>query len=202
MRQLAQDLRYAVRMLAKSPMFTAIAVLTLALGIGGNTAIFSVVNAVLLKPLPYSNPNELAILSEKSAEFPEMSVAYPNFEEWRDQSQTFAQMAAFRAESFSLAAGGKAEHVRAREASASFLTLLGVRPLLGRNFLPEEDRAGAAPVAILGYGLWQTKFGGDPQIVGKPVVISDKSYTVVGVLPDHFWFYSKPELLIPIGSAS
>jgi predicted permease len=202
MRQLAQDLRYAVRMLAKSPMFTAIAVLTLALGIGGNTAIFSVVNAVLLKPLPYSNPNELAILSEKSAEFPEMSVAYPNFEEWRDQSQTFAQLAAFRAESFSLAAGGKAEHVRAREASASFLTLLGVRPLLGRNFLPEEDRAGAAPVAILGYGLWQTKFGGDPQIVGKPVVISDKSYTVVGVLPDHFWFYSKPELLIPIGSAS
>jgi predicted permease len=189
-------------MLAKSPMFTAIAVLTLALGIGGNTAIFSVVNAVLLKPLPYSNPNQLAILSEKSPEFPEMSVAYPNFEEWRDQSQTFAQMAAFRAESFSLAAGGKAEHVRAREASASFLTLLGVHPLLGRNFLPEEDRAGAAPVAILGYGLWQTKFGGDPQIVGKPVTISDKSYTVVGVLPDHFWFYSKPELLIPIGSAS
>ena len=202
MRQLMQDLRYAVRMLAKSPMFTGIAVLTLALGIGGNTAIFSVVNAVLLKPLPYSNPNQLAILSEKSAEFPEMSVAYPNFEEWRDHSQTFAQMAAFRAESFSLAAGGKAEHVRAREASASFLALLGVHPLLGRNFLPEEDRAGAAPVAILGYGLWQTKFGGDPQIVGKPVVISDKSYTVVGVLPDHFWFYSKPELLIPIGSAS
>jgi predicted permease len=202
MRRLTQDLRYAVRMLAKSPMFTAIAVLTLALGIGGNTAIFSVVNAVLLKPLPYSNPNQLAILSEKSPEFPEMSVAYPNFEEWRDQSQTFAQMAAFRAESFSLAAGGKAEHVRAREASASFLTLLGVHPLLGRNFLPEEDRAGAAPVAILGYGLWQTKFGGDPQIVGKPVTISDKSYTVVGVLPDHFWFYSKPELLIPIGSAS
>jgi predicted permease len=202
MRQLMQDLRYAVRMLAKSPMFTAIAVLTLALGIGGNTAIFSVVNAVLLKPLPYSNPNQLAILSEKSPEFPEMSVAYPNFEEWRDQSQTFAQMAAFRAESFSLAGGGKAEHVRAREASASFLTLLGVHPLLGRNFLPEEDRAGAAPVAILGYGLWQTKFGGDPQIVGKPVIISDKSYTVVGVLPDHFWFYSKPELLIPIGSAS
>ncbi len=93
MRELVQDLRYAVRMLAKSPVFTAIAVVTLALGIGGNTAIFSVVNAVLLKPLPYSNPNQLSILSEKSPEFPEMSVAYPNFEEWRDQNHSFESMA-------------------------------------------------------------------------------------------------------------
>jgi len=202
MRQLVQDLRYAARMLGKSPMFTAIAVATLALGIGGNTAIFSVVNAVLLKPLPYSNPNQLAILSEKSPEFPEMSVAYPNFEEWREQNHSFTDMAAFRAESFSLAAGGLAEHIRAREVSASFLTLLGVQPLVGRNFLPEEDRAGAAPVTILGYGLWQTKFGGDRGIIGKSIVISDKNYTVVGVLPEHFWFYSKAELLVPIGNAS
>ena len=178
MRELVQDLRYAVRMLAKSPVFTAIAVVTLALGIGGNTAIFSVVNAVLLKPLPYSNPNQLSILSEKSPEFPEMSVAYPNFEEWRDQNHSFEAMAAFRTESFSLASGGAAEHVRARQVSASFLPLLGVHPLLGRNFLPEEDRAGGSLVTILGYGLWQTKFGGDREIVGKSVVISDRNYTI------------------------
>jgi predicted permease len=202
MNTLAQDLRYALRMLAKSPLFTAIAVVTLALGIGGNTAIFSVVNAVLLKPLPYANPDRLMILSEKSPEFPEMSVAYLNFEDWKKQNHSFADMAAFRGESFSLKAGAASEHVRARQASASFLTLLGVQPLLGRNFLPEEDRAGAAPVVILGYGLWQTKFGGDRDIIGKAVVISDTNYTVVGVLPEHFWFYSKPDLLIPIGSAS
>jgi predicted permease len=197
-----QDLRYAVRMLAKSPMFTVVAILTLALGIGGNTAIFSVVNAVLLRPLPYRNPEQLVILSEKSPQFNEMSVAYQNYEDWRAQNHSFSEMAAFRGESFNLSGAGIAESVKARQASAGLLTMLGVHPLLGRDFLPEEDRLGAAPVVILGYGLWKTKFGGDPGIVGKPIVLTDQSYTVVGVLPEHFWFYSKPDVLVPIGSST
>lgn len=143
MKNLVQDLRYAVRMLAKSPVFTAIAILTLALGIGGNTAIFSVVNAVLLRPLPYQNPEQLVVLSEKSPQFEEMSVGYLNYEDWRAQNHSFAEMAAFRHESFNLSDSGTAEHVQARQASAGLLTLLGVHPLLGRDFLPEEDRPGA-----------------------------------------------------------
>jgi predicted permease len=197
-----QDLRYAVRMLMKSPLFTGIAVLTLALGIGGNTAIFSVVNAILLRPLPYQNPDQLVILSEKTAQFNEMSVAYQNYEDWRAQNHSFREMAAFRGESFNLSGSGTAEHVRARQASAGLLTMLGVRPLLGRDFLAEEDRPGAAPVVILGYGLWQTKFGGDPQIVGKSILLTDQSYTVVGVLPEHFWFYNKPDVIVPIGNST
>jgi len=201
LKNLIQDLRYSVRMLAKSPMFTAIAVLTLALGIGGNTAIFSVVNAILLRPLPFQKPEELVILSEKTAQFNEMSVAYQNYEDWRAQNHSFVEMAAFRGESFNLSGSGSAEHVRARQASAGLLTMLGVRPLLGRDFLPEEDRPGAAPVVILGYGLWQTKFGGDRQIVGKSIVLTNQSFTVVGVLPEHFWFYNKPDVVVPIGNS-
>jgi predicted permease len=202
MKNLLQDLRYSVRMLAKNPVFTAIAVLTLALGIGGNTAIFSVVNAILLRPLPYQSPEQLVILSEKTAQFNEMSVAYQNYEDWRVQNHSFAEMAAFRGESFNLSGTGSAEHVRARQASAGLLTMLGVRPMLGRDFLPEEDRPGAAPVVILGYGLWQTKFGGDREIVGKSIVLTDQSFTVVGVLPEHFWFYSKPDVMVPIGNST
>jgi predicted permease len=201
-KNLIQDLRYSLRMLAKSPMFTAIAALTLALGIGGNTAIFSVVNAILLRPLPYQNPEQLVILSEKTAQFNEMSVAYQNYEDWRGQNHSFAEMAAFRSESFNLSGNGSAEHVRARQASAGLLTMLGVHPLLGRDFLPDEDRPGAAPVAMLGYGLWQTKFGGDPQIVGKSIKLTDQMFTVVGVLPEHFWFYSKPDVVVPIGNSA
>jgi predicted permease len=202
MKTVWQDLRYSVRTLAKTRAFTVIAVLTLALGIGGNTAIFSVVNAVLLRPLPYRNPEQLVILSEKSPQFNEMSVAYQNYEDWRIQNHSFSEMAAFRGESFNLSGAGAAENVKARQASAGFLTMLGIHPLLGRDFLPEEDRPGAAPVVILGYGLWKTKFGGDPEIVGKPIILTDQSYTVVGVLPEHFWFYSKPDVLVPIGNST
>jgi predicted permease len=202
MKNLVQDLRYSARMLAKSPAFTTIAVLTLALGIGGNTAIFSVVNAVLLRPLPYQNPEQLVILSEKSPQFNEMSVAYQNYEDWRARNHSFSEMAAFRQESFNLSGSGTAEHVQARQASAGLLTMLGVHPLLGRDFLPEEDRPGAAPVVILGYGLWKTKFDGDRQIVGKSIVLTDQSFTVVGVLPEHFWLYSKSDVLVPIGNST
>jgi predicted permease len=197
-----QDLRYAVRMLAKSPMFTAIAVLTLALGIGGNTAIFSVVNSVLLKPLPYQNPDRLVILSEKAPQFPEMSVSYMNYEDWKAQAKSFEQMAAIRNETLDLTGQGSAQHLQARQVSAGFFAMLGVHPALGREFLPEEDKPGAAPVTMIGYGLWQEKFGGDPQIVGKTIKLSEMSYTVVGVLPEHFWFYIAPDVVTPVGNST
>ena len=202
MNQLWQDVRYAVRMLAKAPVFTGIAVLTLALGIGGNTAIFSVVNSVLLKPLPYHEPERVVILSEVAPQFPEMSVSYLNYEDWKAQTKSFEQMAAFRSEQINLTGRGAAEHLVARQASAGFLALLGVHPLLGREFLLEEDRPGAPPVVMLGYGLWQSKFGGDREIVGKSIVLSDKNYTVVGVLPEHFWFYNVPDVITPTGSST
>ena len=197
---LLQDLRYALRMLAKSPAFTAIAILTLALGIGANTAIFSVVNSVLLQPMPYQNPGRVVILSETSPQFPEQSVSYLNFEDWRAQNRSFDQMSAFRHDTFSLTGSGTAERVSGRQVSAGFLTLLGVRPVLGRDFLPEDDRQGAAPVVILSYPFWRNKFGGDPQILGKSITLSEKSYSVVGVLPQNFWFYSKQDVFVPIGN--
>ena len=197
-----QDLRYAVRMLAKAPVFTAIAVLTLALGIGGNTAIFSVVNSVLLKPLPYQDPGRVMILSEKAPQFPEMSVSYPNYEDWKAQAKSFEQMVAIRGESLDLTGSGTAQHLQARQVSAGFFGMLGVHPRLGREFLPEEDKPGGAPVAMIGYALWQDRFGGDPQVVGKTIKLSDMDYTVVGVLPDHFWFYIAPDVVTPVGNST
>jgi predicted permease len=200
--QLWQDVRYAVRMLAKSPVFTSIAVLTLALGIGGNTAIFSVVNSVLLKPLPYGDPDRLVILSEKSPQFPEMSVSYPNYEDWKAQTKSFERLSVFRTDALNLTGTSAPEHLQAKQVSAGFLALLGVHPVLGREFLPEEDKSGAPPVVMIGYGLWQSKFGGDRQMVGKSIVLSDMSYTVVGVLPEHFWFYTPPDVMTPAGNTT
>jgi len=200
--QVWQDVRYAVRMLAKSPVFTSIAVLTLALGIGGNTAIFSVVNSVLLKPLPYGDPDRLVILSEKSRQFPEMSVSYPNYEDWKAQTKSFEQLSVFRTDALNLTGTSAPEHLQAKQVSAGFLALLGVHPVLGREFLPEEDHSGAPPVVMIGYGLWKSKFGGDRQIVGKSIVLSDMSYTVVGVLPEHFWFYTPPDVMTPAGNTT
>ena len=200
--QFWQDLRYAVRMLVKSPVFTGIAVLTLALGIGGNTAIFSVVNSVLLKPLPYQNPERLVILSEKSPQFPEMSVSYPNFEDWKAQAKSFEQVSVARSEAMDLTAAGASQHLQAKQISPGFLALLGVHPALGREFLPEEDKQGAAPVVMIGYTVWQGTFGGDPQIIGKSIKLSDMNYTVVGVLPEHFWFYTPVDLLTPVGNTT
>ena len=201
MKNVWQDLRYAVRMLAKSPMFTVVAILTLALGIGGNTAIFSVVNAVLLRPLPYQNPEQLVILRKNRRSLTRcrwlirtMRIGAPRIIRSRRWQLSWRVVQSFRSR--------HAESVKARQASAGLLTMLGVHPLLGRDFLPEEDRVGAPHVVILGYGLWKTKFGGDPGIVGKPIVLTDQSYTVVGVLPEHFWFYSKPDVMVPIGSST
>jgi len=195
MQTLLQDLRYAFRLLAKSPGFTAIAVLTLALGIGANTAIFSVVNAVLLRPLAFRDPSRLVIVAEKSP-FPTISTSYQNFVDWRDQSRSFESMEATRGTGLSLTGAGEPELLLARMATAGLFPLLGVEAHIGRTFLPEEDRAGGAPVALLSYGLWQRRFGGSREIIGKPITLAAQPYTVVGVLPAGFQILQPADVFV------
>ncbi|MGH9711700.1 MAG: ABC transporter permease [Candidatus Acidiferrales bacterium] len=201
---LLQDIRYGVRLLLKNPAFTLISVLTLALGIGANTAIFSVVNGVLLRPLPYPQPDQLVALSEKSANFESSSISYPNFQDWQRRNTTFAAMAAYRSDDFSITGSGEAERVRAGMVSAGFFEILGVNPVLGRFFTSEEDRLGAAPVAVISAGLWQRKFGSAPDIIGKTITMNGDGYTVIGVVPPDFHLESTnfdqiKEIYVPVG---
>ena len=182
-----QDLRYAMRMLAKSRGFTAIAVVTLALGIGATTAIFTVVNAVLLRPLPYPHPEELVYVQEILGNFPVSPFVWnKEFAAWRSQSQTLSPIAAYMDFTANLTGGGEPERVICGMATTSFFSLLGVRPVVGRLFLPGEDRPGGPPVAVLSEALWKSRYGGDPSAVGRGVTLDGKVYTVVGTLPDAF----------------
>jgi putative ABC transport system permease protein len=189
---LVQDLRFGLRTLAKNPSFTAVAVLTLALGIGANTAIFSVVNAVLLRPLPFPAPDELVrVVSVRLRENVPDNASYPDFADWRAQNHVFERMAAFHADSFTLTGQGEAAHIPGAIVSADLFSLLSARPALGRTFLPEEDNLGAAGgglVVILSYRLWQERFGADPGIVGRTIELDNRSFTVVGVMPAGFQF--------------
>jgi putative ABC transport system permease protein len=190
METLLKDLRYGFRMLAKKPAFTAVAVLALALGIGANTAIFSVVNTVLLKPLPFKDPDRLMMVWEDNTKlgFPKDTPAPANFVDWRDQNQVFEDMAAIASQTFNLTGVGEPEKLEGQRVSASFFPLLGVEPALGRSFLPEEDLPGAERVAIISNGLWQRRFGADPSIIGKPLTLNGQPHTVVGVLAKSFRF--------------
>jgi predicted permease len=204
MESLIQDLKYAVRVLAKSPGFVVIAVLTLALGIGANTALFSVVNGVLLRPLPFPRPNELVVVSEKTANFDSSSISYPNFQDWQRSNSSFASLAAYRNDDFSITGSGEAERVRVGMVSAGFFETLGVNPTRGRLFTAEEDRKGIAPVALISAGLWQRKFGSAPDIVGKRITMNGDSYTVIGVIPASFHlestnFSEDKDVFVPIG---
>ena len=189
---LFHDLRFGARMLFKNPGFTLIAVATLALGIGANTAIFSVCNAVLFKPLPYAEPSRIVTLSERQRDGTLGGVAPANFVDWRDANRSFSGMAAVRASSFapSFILGGQSEASRLAgdSVTSSFFSVLGVQFMLGRNFLPDEDRPGQNRVAILSYAAWSERFGADRDIAGKTITLDDKSYTVVGVLPADFLF--------------
>lgn len=191
---LRADLIYALRMLRKNRGFAAAAVVTLALGIGANTAIFSVCYAVLFKPLPYAEPSRIVTLWERQRDGTLGDVAPANFVDWRDASRSFSGMAAVRASSFasSFILGGQSEASRLAggNVSSSFFSVLGVRFMLGRNFLPEEDRPGENRVAILSYPAWRDRFGADRDIAGKAITLNDDSYTVVGVLPADFQFGS------------
>ena len=191
---LRADLTYALRTLRKNRGFAATAVVTLALGIGANTAIFSVCNAVLFTPLPYAEPSRIETLWERQRDGALGSVSPANFVDWRDASQSFSAMAAVRESSFTstFILGGRRDASRlvGAQVSSSFFSVLGVRFMLGRNFLSEEDRPGQSRVAILGSAAWRERFGADRDIVGKAIALNDESYTVVGVLPPGFQFGS------------
>ncbi len=196
---LLRDLRFAARMLAKSPGYSIVAILTLALGIGANTAIFSTVNAVLLRPLPYEDPERLIVLTETQPTFDEMSVAYLNYVDYREQNTTFTEMGAFRSDSVNLTGKGDPERLKARSISHSVLPTLGVLPLLGRNFLPEEDAPRGRKAVILTHGFWQRRFAGDPAIVDRSITMSGAEWTVIGVMPPDFRFYGTSDVIIPLG---
>ena len=195
------DLRYALRMLLKNPGFTIVAVIALALGIGANTAIFSVVNTVLLRPLPYKDPERLVMVWEDASKhgYPRDTPAAANFVDWRDQNQVFEGMAAVADESFNLTGAGDPERLEGRRVSANIFPLLGVEPEIGRVFTAAEDQPGSQRVVLLSYGLWQRRFGGDSSIVGKPLTLNGESHTVVGVLPARFQFpTSDDQAWVPI----
>jgi predicted permease len=194
-----QDVRYGLRVLAKNPGFTAIAILTLALGIGANTALFSVVNGVLLNPLPFPNPDELVAVYAKSPTFQESSIAYPNFLDWQKDNHSFASLSAFRSDDFNMTGAGEPQRVHTHMISAEFFTALGMPPLLGRAFRPEEDKAGAGPVAILSDGLWNRKFGSAQDVLGKNITLNGKAYTIIGVAPGHITGLSNSDIFVPIG---
>ena len=199
METLFKDVRYAVRMLLKGRMVTVIAILALTLGIGANTAIFSVVNAVLIKPLPYPQPERLVRIQEQSPNFEQMAVSYPNFLDWQREAHSFEHLAVFRYQEFTLTGGQEPERVNGRLVSAAFLATLGIQPALGRDMRPDDDRPGAAPVVLLSHALWQRRCGGNAGVIGQALTINGKDYAIIGVLPASFKFYSRADLFAPIG---
>jgi predicted permease len=194
-----QDLKFAIRMLAKSPGFTLVAVLTLALGIGANTAIFSIVNAVLLRPLPFQDSSQLVLLRETYKGVGNVSVSYPNFLDWRQQSHSFSAMAVVNNVAFNLSGVAQPENIGGYAVSPNFLALVGVRPVLGRDFLPAEEKPGTAPVILLSYQLWQSHLGADPAVIGRSITLDGRSFSIVGVLPPAFRLLDRTDVLVPIG---
>ena len=195
---LGQDIRYGFRTLRKNPGFTAVAMLALALGIGANTAIFTVVNGVLLRPLSYPDPGRLLMIFETTPEFDRTSVAYPNFLDWRRQSRSFTDMGADRSDDFNFTGAGDPEHLSGEYVSASLFPVLGVTPLIGRNFLPQEDRQGVACAVMLSYGFWKQRLAADPNILGKILTLNAMSCAVVGVLRPDFRFRQRAQVYVPI----
>jgi putative ABC transport system permease protein len=205
MSTLWQDIRYGVRMLWKSRGITAIVILALALGIGANTAIFSVVNTVLLRPLPYDDSEKLVLLNEKSPVLDEMSISYPNFTDWRTHNQTFENIAVYNRGSYNLTGSGEAERIRVGQMSADMFTVLRLNALHGRVFTNDEDKPGGARVVVLSYGFWQQRFGGQLSILNQPITLNSKSYTVIGILPQTFFgpdAGSRMEMYVPVGQLS
>ncbi|HMF57157.1 MAG TPA: ABC transporter permease, partial [Pyrinomonadaceae bacterium] len=178
---LIRDLRYALRMLRRSPGFTTVAVATLALGIGANTAIFSLVSAVLFRPLNYSEPERLVMVWEAEPGAPHDTVAVGNYADWREQNQSFTDITALDLRSYNLTGDGEPEKINAYGVTANFFSLLGVSPALGRTFTAEEDRPGANKVAIISHGLWQSRYGGERSVVGRDILLNGEKYTVIGV---------------------
>src|ERR1044072_7355438 len=203
METILQDIRYGVRTLIKHPGFTAVAVIALALGIGANTAIFSVVNSLLLRPLPFSEPDNLVQVWEANVSRgrSEMSASFPNFADWRDQNHVFEQVVAYTDYSFNLTGMGESERIRSALVSPAFFSTLGISPILGRVFLPEEDQKNKVFSVVMGQRLWQRRFNSDPNIVGKAINLNGDSFTVVGVIAQNAHLPLLPddvELWVPV----
>lgn len=193
-----QDIRYGLRMLLKKPGFTVVVVLTLALGIGANAAIFSVVKGVLLNPLPYPNPEQLVTIHQSKPNFETGAIPYLNFVDMQRENQTFSSMAISRGAGFTLIGSGEAERVTARMVSADFFTVYGLKPILGRNFTAEDDRPGAEPVAIISERLWARKFNSAADLVERSITLDDRSYRVIGIQP--LSRDSISDVFVPIGA--
>jgi putative ABC transport system permease protein len=187
---LRQDVQYGFRMLMKRPGFTAVAVLALALGIGANTAIFSVVNAVLLRPLPYDEPERLVMVwgSAPQLGFDVLPATAAESVEWRERNRVFEHVAAFQSWTWNMTGNNGPEQIQGARTSAALFPALGVKPVLGRTFLPEEDKVGGAKVVLMGHGLWRRSFGADPSVIGRTITLNNQSYTVIGVMPQGFRF--------------
>src|SRR5918999_2808393 len=195
-----RDVRHALRMLARSPGFSFVAVLTFALGIGVNTAVFSVFNGVLLRPLPYSDPDRIAMIwmDNRRQNIREDITSYPNYRDWRDQSTSFQHMAAYTPSSFNLTGADEPERLIGAQVTASFFDVIGVRPLLGRVFAASQETPGNDTVVVISQGLWQRRFGGAPDVLGRTIVLNGRPHEVIGVMPPAFQHPAKAELWKPL----
>ncbi len=202
---LARDVRYGARVLLRAPVFTAIALVTLALGIGANTAIFSVVNSVLLRPLPYADPDRLVMIGERTPDGAANNVGYTTFVDWRDRSHAFDEMALIRSWQPTLVANGEPERISAMRVSWNFFRTLGIRPALGRDFRREDDTANDWRVVVISDGLWRRRFDANPSVVGRVLTMNDRHYTVIGVMPSGFepliseHFYQRADMWAALG---
>jgi len=194
-----QDLKYGIRMLAKSPGFAVVAILTLALGIGANTALFSVVNGVLLNPLPFPQPDQLYAVYGMASASGETSVSYLNFLDWQKRNQSFSGLGAYLDQDYMLTGTGQPERIQGYRISAEFFPVVGMQPILGRNFRPEEDQAGAAPVVVIGAGLWKRKYGSSPDVIGKTMTLDSTVYTIVGIYADRLPMFRPLDAYVPMG---
>src|SRR5579863_1787869 len=195
---LARDLRFGLRTFTRNPGFTCVAVLTIALGIGANTAMFSIVQGVIFAPLPFPQANRLVFLWEKLPGGHQLSVSYPNFEDWRRISRSCDAMSALAFHNFDLTAPGRAEHLLGIRASSGFLKTLGVLPTVGRDFQDSEDQANGPPAVMISDRLCKERFDSDPRVAGRSAVLDGKSFTVVGVLPSGFHFLEDADLITPL----
>src|SRR5262245_23777381 len=197
--EMFQDLRYGVRMLLRHKGFTAIAVLSLALGIGANTLIFSVFQSVVLAPLPYDDPERLVMVWPKNHRGFHVFVSGPDFLDWKRSSRSFDRISGIKSQDHDLTSPGPAEHIEGREVSADFFSTLGVKLPLGREFSAQEDQHGGAPVVVISDSLWKNRFGGSPDAIGKPITMDGVDYTVVGILPSGFRFWYDADVYTPLG---
>ena len=197
---LIKDLQFSLRQLRKAKVFAVVAVVTLALGIGCNTAIFSVFYSVLMRPLPFSDPDRLVIVSERATNFPMLSASWLNFKDWKAQNNSFEEFGGTRLVTMALTGNGQPEQIPGQMISGNLLHMLGVNTVAGRPINAEDDQPASPAVALMGYGLWQRRYGGAESIIGQTITVDRKAYTVIGVLPQGFELLQQaPDFVVAMG---